>query len=67
MVCICRLTLTDLQQKLNVFQVNVNNIKAAGTGQQLTGGNVDPSVINEVRETLRLIKSDTHTIIQRSV
>jgi len=54
--------LTDLPQKVNHLQANVNNPKAAVIGQQ-----VDGTILNEVRETIRLIKSETNTLLQKSV
>ncbi len=54
--------MTDLQQKINHLQANVNNPKAIGIGQQ-----VDGTILNEVRETVRLIKSETNILLQKSV
>ena len=54
--------MTDLQQKVNNLQGNVNNPRAVGMGQAIDG-----TVLNEVRETVRLIKSETNSLIQKSV
>jgi len=54
--------LTDLQQKVNHLQTNINNPKAAAIGQQIDG-----TAINEVREIVRMIKSETNTLLQKSV
>jgi mannose-binding lectin 1 len=53
--------LTDLQQKVNQLQVNVNNPKPIAMGQQIDG-----TILNEVRETVRMIKSETNTLVQKS-
>ncbi len=55
--------MTDLQQKVNQLQASgMNNPKAIGMGQQIDG-----SILNEVRDTVRIIKSETNTLIQKSV
>jgi hypothetical protein len=36
-------------------------------GQQVVASNLDGTILNEVRETIRLIKSETNTLIQKSV
>jgi CHASE3 domain sensor protein len=36
-------------------------------GQQVVASNLDATILNEVRETIRLIKSETNTLIQKSV
>jgi len=54
--------LTDLQQKVNQLQANINNPKAAVMGQQIDG-----TILNEVRETVRLIKSETNILLQKPV
>jgi hypothetical protein len=54
--------LTDLQQKVNHLQANINNPKAAVIGQQIDG-----TILNEVRETVRLIKSETNILLQKPV
>jgi len=50
--------LTDLQQKVNQIQMNVNNPRAAPNVESLT--------LNEIRETVKLIKSETNNLIQKS-
>lgn len=53
--------LTDLQQKVNNLQTNFNNPRAANAAP-----GVDASVLNEVRDTIRMIKSETNTLMQKS-
>ena len=62
-----RQVLTDLQQKVNYLQANINNQKPVGTGQQVVGSNADATILNEVRDTIRQIKSETNTFLQKSV
>ena len=61
-VRIFRQILTDLQQKVNHLQINANNPKAMPVGQQ-----IDTALLNEVRETVRLIKTETNSLLQKSV
>ncbi len=42
--------------------MNANNPKAFAMGQQIDG-----TLLNEVRETVRMIKSETNTLLQKSV
>ncbi|CAF3575516.1 unnamed protein product [Adineta steineri] len=58
--------LTDLQQKVNFLQSNVNNQRPVGSGQPAINSNIDASILNEVRETVKMIKSETNTLIQKS-
>ncbi|CAF1617873.1 unnamed protein product, partial [Adineta ricciae] len=58
--------LTDMQQKVNSLQSNINIQRPMGGAQQIANANVDNTVLNEVRETVRLIKSETNTLIQKS-
>lgn len=51
--------LTDLQQKVNQIQMNVNNPRAVPT-------NVESLTLNEIRETVKLIKSETNNLVQKS-
>lgn len=62
-----RHVLTDLQQKVNYLQSNLNNQQPSGssTGQQPVGSNSDSSVLNELRDTIRQIKSETNTLLQK--
>ncbi len=62
-----RQVLTDLQQKVNYLQTNLNNQQPAATGHQAVGSNVDLTILNEVRETIRQIKSETNTLLQKAV
>ncbi len=62
-----RQVLTDLQQKVNYLQTNLNNQKPGGTGQQVVGSNADSTVLNELRETIRQIKFETNTLLQKTV
>ena len=62
-----RQILTDLQQKVTYLQTNINNQKASGLGQKVVSPNLDGTILNEVRETIRLIKSETNTLLQKSV
>jgi mannose-binding lectin 1 len=58
--------LTDLQQKVNYLQTNLNNPQAVGTGPQPVGSNTDPKILNELRETIRQIKSETNILLQKT-
>ncbi|CAF1178137.1 unnamed protein product [Adineta ricciae] len=58
--------LTDMQQKVNNLQSNINIQRPMGGAQQIANSNVDNTVLNEVRETVRMIKSETNTLIQKS-
>ena len=62
-----RQVLTDLQQKVNYLQTNLNNPKPVATGHQAVGSNPDVTVLNELRETIRQIKSETNTLLQKTV
>jgi hypothetical protein len=62
-----RQVLTDLQQKVGYLQTNMNNQQAGGTGHQAVGSNVDPTALNELRENIRQIKSETNTLLQKTV
>ena len=64
-----RQILTDLQQKVNYLQGNLNSQRSVGTGQQQqpTVSNIDGTTLNEVRELARMIKSEINTLLQRSV
>ncbi|CAF1593851.1 unnamed protein product, partial [Adineta ricciae] len=58
--------LTDLQQKVNNIQSNFGNQKPSGTGQQVVGGpSTDPAILNELRDTIRQIKSETNTLLHK--
>ncbi|CAF3895516.1 unnamed protein product, partial [Rotaria magnacalcarata] len=60
--------LTDLQQKLNNLQANINNNqRPLGAGQQVVTSNVDGTVVNEIREIVKMIKSETNTLVQKSL
>lgn len=59
--------LTDLQQKVNYLQTNLNRQQPTGTGQQVVGGNMDSKLLDEIRETVRQIKSETNTLIQKAI
>jgi hypothetical protein len=59
--------LTDLQQKVNNLQGNINNQRPMSGGQQVVGSNVDGTTLNEVRDLVRMIKSETNTLVQKSV
>jgi mannose-binding lectin 1 len=58
--------LTDLQQKVNNLQGNLNNQRPGSGGQQVVAPNLDGTILNEVRESVRLIKLDTNNIIHKS-
>ncbi|CAF3443044.1 unnamed protein product [Rotaria sp. Silwood1] len=58
--------LTDLQQKVNHIQTSINNQRPIGTGQQVVTPNIDGTVVNEIRELVRMIKSETNTLLQKS-
>ncbi len=62
-----RQVLTDLQQKVNYLQTNLNNPQPVGTGPQPVGSNTDPKILNELRETIRQIKSETNILLQKTV
>lgn len=62
-----RQALTDLQQKVNLIQTSINNPRPAGLPQPAVGANLDGGTLNEVRETVRLIKSETNTLLQKAV
>jgi CHASE3 domain sensor protein len=47
--------------------MNFNNQQPSGTGQQIVNSNADPTVLNELRETIRQIKSETNTLLQKTV
>jgi len=61
-----RQVLTDLQQKVNYLQTNLNNQQPTG-GPQAVGSNTDPKLLNELRDTIRQIKSETNTLLQKTV
>lgn len=54
--------MTDLQQKVNNLQGSFNNPRAVGMGPQIDG-----TILNEVRDAVRSIKSETNTLLQKSV
>ena len=62
-----RQVLTDLQQKVTHLQTNINqqqlNIAKPPPGIP----NADFAVLNELRDTIRQIKSETNTLLQKSV
>ncbi|CAF1147564.1 unnamed protein product [Rotaria sordida] len=58
--------LTDLQQKVNHIQTSINNQKPIGTGQQVGTSNIDVTAVNEIREIVRMIKSETNSLLQKS-
>ncbi|CAF1190574.1 unnamed protein product, partial [Rotaria sordida] len=58
--------LTDLQQKVNHIQTSINNQKPIGTGQQAGTSNIDVTAVNEIREIVRMIKSETNSLLQKS-
>ncbi|CAF1060230.1 unnamed protein product [Rotaria sordida] len=58
--------LTDLQQKVNYLQTNLNNQRPVNTGNQAVNSNVDSKTLNELRDTIRQIKSETNTLLQKS-
>ncbi|CAF1118935.1 unnamed protein product [Rotaria sp. Silwood1] len=58
--------LTDLQQKVNNLQTNLKNPQVVGTGNQVVGSNVDANILNELRDTIRQIKSETNTLLHKS-
>ncbi len=64
-----RQVLTDLQQKVNYLQTNLNNQQPGGsnTGQPVLGSNIDSTVLNELRDTIRQIKSETNTLLHKPV
>jgi hypothetical protein len=62
-----RQVLTDLQQKVGYLQTNMNNQQGGGTGHQVVGSNVDATALNELRENIRQIKSETNTLLQKTV
>lgn len=62
-----RQVLTDLQQKVNNLQTSMNNQRNMGTGQQAPNSGVDVTVVNEIREIVRMIKSETNSLVQKSV
>ncbi|UJR23784.1 hypothetical protein I4U23_026761 [Adineta vaga] len=57
--------LTDLQQKVNQLQTSMNNRPVDGA-KQVISSNLDGTILNEVRETVKIIKSETNTLIQKS-
>ena len=59
--------LTDLQQKVTNLQTSVNNQRPTGTGQPSAHSNLDVTLLNEVKETVRLIKSETNSLLQKAV
>jgi hypothetical protein len=62
-----RQVLTDLQQKVNYLQSNLNGQQPVGSGNQAVGSNADSSVLSELRDTIRQIKSETNTLLQKTV
>jgi hypothetical protein len=66
-ISVNRQVLTDLQQKVNYLQTNLHNQQPVGTGHQVVGSNTDPTILNELRETIRQIKSETNTLLQKTV
>jgi hypothetical protein len=59
-----RQVLTDLQQKVNYLQTNLNNQQPSGSSGP---SNTDPKILNELRDTIRQIKSETNTLLQKAV
>lgn len=60
-----RQLLTDLQQKVNNLQANLNNQQPIGSGQHPVGSNIDSKTFTELRDTIRQIKSETNTLLQK--
>ncbi|CAF1354829.1 unnamed protein product [Adineta steineri] len=59
--------LTDLQQKVGYLQSNLINQQPVGTGHQApSGSNADSTVLSELRDTIRQIKSETNTLLHKA-
>ena len=52
---------------MNNLQANINNQQANSGKPQAVAPNVDSGVLTELRDTIRLIKSETNTLLQKSV
>ena len=62
-----RQVLTDLQQKVNSLQANIHNQQPVGSAPQAVGLNTDSKVLNELKETIQQIKSETNTLLHKTV
>lgn len=62
-----RQVLTDLQQKVTNLQANINQQQPNNFKPQAVNANLDLAVLNELRETVRQIKSETNTLVQKTV
>lgn len=61
-----RQVLTDLQQKVNNLQANTNQ-QPVGSAPQATALNTDLKVLNELRDTVQQIKTETNTLLNKAV
>lgn len=57
--------LTDLQQKVNNLQANTNQ-QPVGSAPQATALNTDLKVLNELRDTVQQIKTETNTLLNKA-
>jgi len=59
--------LTDLQQKVNNLQANILNQQQqpVGSAPQATALNTDSRVLNELRDTIQQIKSETNALLHK--
>jgi len=64
-----RQVLTDLQQKVNNLQANILNQQQqpVGSAPQATALNTDSRVLNELRDTIQQIKSETNALLHKPV
>ena len=62
-----RQVLTDLQQKVNYLQTNVNNQQPFGAERQTVSSNADSTILKELQETIRQIKSEINALLQKTV
>ena len=62
-----RQVLTDLQQKVNKLQFLTANSPPSSGDQVATDSNIDSSVLSEVRDNIRQIKSETNSLLQKTV
>lgn len=62
-----RKALTDIQQQVNRIQLTSNQGHGGNAGQPAAAANFDTSALNEIRDTVRGLKIDSNSILQKSV
>ena len=46
--------------------MNINNVKPMPSGQ-ISGSNIDAATLNDIRDTVKLIRGETNILFQKSV